>query len=92
MEQYVVAQTVACNRVVLIVGTKRLPVVVQLFRAKHKHALIAVLVILNNSKGCERLTKTYTVGKDATVVLLQFVDDGKGGIFLEVIELVPYHT
>ena len=85
MEQYIVAQTVACNRVVLIVGTERLPVVVQLLWAKHKHTLVTVLVILNNSKGCESLAKTYTISKDAAVVLLQFVDDGKGSIFLEIV-------
>ena len=84
MEQYIIAQTVACNWVVLVVGTKRLPVVVQLLWAKYEHALIAVLVILNNSKGCERLTKTYTVGKDATVVFFKLVYDGQGCISLEV--------
>ena len=92
MEQYIIAQTVACDRVVLVVGTKRLPVVVQLLWAKYEHALVAVLVILYHCKGCECLTKSDTICKDATVVFFEFVDDGKGSIFLEVIKLVPYDT
>ena len=90
MKQYIISQTVACNRVVLIVGPERLPVVVQLLGAKHQYALVAVLVILDNGKGGERLTQAYGVGKDAAVILFELVDDGQGGILLEVIEFVPY--
>ena len=85
MEQYIIAQTVACDRVVLVVGTKRLPVVVQLLWAKYEHALVAVLVILYHCKGCECLTKSDTIGKDAAVVFFELVDDGKGSIFLEIV-------
>ena len=92
MEEYIVAQAVFGNRIVQVIALIGNPVVVEFLRTEHQHRLIAVLVIFDDTQGCKRLTKTNAVGKYATVVLLQFIDYSQTGIFLEVVELVPYHA
>ena len=92
MEQNVVAQTVGGNRIVLVIGSESLPVFIQFLGAQYKHGLVAVLVIFDNCKCRECLSQTYTVRQDTTVVFLQFVDDGKSGIALEIVEFVPNET
>ena len=89
VEEDVITETVGCNRIILVVSAKRHPVVVQLLGTKDKHALVPVLIVLDNGKSRESLTKSNGVSKYAAIVLLQLVDDGKGCITLEVIELVP---
>ena len=46
-----VGETVACNRIVLVVFAISEPVVAQLFGAKHKHVAVLVLVVLDDRKG-----------------------------------------
>ena len=89
MEKHVIAKTVFFQRIVLIVALIRIPVIIQLLRAEHQHRLVPVLVVFNDGQSCECLTKTYAISENTSVVCFQFVNDGKGSIFLEVIELVP---
>src|SRR5574344_73082 len=89
MEQDVIAQSVGCYRIVLIIAAERHPVVVQLLRTEYQYTLVAIFIVLNDSKRRECLTKTYTIGQDAAIVLFQLVDDGKCRITLEIIELIP---
>ena len=92
MEKDIIAQAVFGNRIVQIIALIGNPVVVEFLRTEHQHRLVAVLVIFDDAQSGKRLTQTDTVGKYATVVLLQFVDYSQTGIFLEVIQLVPYHA
>ena len=85
MEEDVVAQTVASYRIVLVIGTESNPVLIQLFRAKHQHTLVAVLIILDDGKRCKGLSQSHTVGKNTAIVFLQLVDDGECRILLEVV-------
>ena len=85
MEKNVVTQTICHQRIVLVVGLEGTPVVVEFLGTKHKYRLIAVLVILDDRKSGEGFTETYGVGKDAAVILLEFIDDGKCSIFLKII-------
>ena len=62
MVQHVITETVRNKRVVRLVILEGHPVVVQLFGAKNKHVLIAVLVIFDHRKCGEGLTQTYAVG------------------------------
>ena len=92
MEKNVITQTVCYQRIVLVVGLEGTPVVVEFLGTKHKYRLVAVLVILDNRKCREGFTETYGVGKDASIILFEFIDDGKCSIFLEIVELVPDDT
>ena len=89
MEQNIVVQPVRCNRVIDIVVLVCIPVFSQLLRAKHQHRLVSIFVILYNCQRSECFTKTDAISKDAAVVLFQFVDDGKHGIPLEIVQHTP---
>ena len=89
MEQNIVVQPVRCNRVIDIVVLVCIPVFSQLFRAKHQHRLVSIFVILYNCQRSKCFTKTDAISKDAAVVLFQFVDDGKHGIPLEIVQHTP---
>ena len=67
-----------------------MPVVAQLLRTKHEHHAIAKLIILDNRQRGKGFTKTYAVGEDTAVEFFELVDDGKCGVPLEVVQLVPY--
>ena len=85
MEKNVITQAVCHQRIVLVVGLEGAPVVIELLGTKHKHGLVAVLVILDDRKCREGFTETYGVGKDAAIIFFEFIDDGKGSIFLEIV-------
>ena len=92
MVQHVITKTVRNKRIVRLVILEGHPVVVQLLGAKYQHVLVAVFVILDYRKRRESLAKTHAIGENATIVFFQFVDDGKGCIFLEVVKLFPNGT
>ena len=92
MVQHVITKTVRNKRVVCLVVLEGHPVVVQLLGAKHQHILVTIFVILDHRKRRESLAKTHAIGENATVVFFQFVDDGKGCIFLEIVKLFPNGT
>ena len=85
MEENVITQAVSHQRIVLVVGLEGVPVVIELLWTKHKHGFVAVLVILDDRKCGEGFAETNGVGKDAAIILFEFVDDGKSSIALEVI-------
>ena len=85
MEKNVITQAVSHQRIVLVVGLEGVPVVIELLWTKHKHGFVAVLVILDDRKCGEGFAETNGVGKDAAIILFEFVDDGKSSIALEVI-------
>ena len=89
MIQHIITEAVRNKRVVRLVILEGHPVVVQLLGAKHQHILVTIFVILDHRKRRESLAKTHAIGENATVVFFQFVDDGKGCIFLEVVKLLP---
>src|SRR5438445_789220 len=68
------------------------PVVGQLLGTEHKDGTIAKLVILDDGQSGECLPQADAVGKDAAVVRFQLVDDARGSITLEVVELFPNET
>ena len=92
MIQHIITEAVRNKRVVRLVILEGHPVVVQLLGAKHQHILVTIFVILDHRKRRESLAKTHAIGENATVVFFQFVDDGKGRIFLEVVKLLPNGT
>lgn len=46
---------------------------------------IPVFIVLDYCKGSISFSQTDTISKDTTVVFLQFIDNGKYGILLEII-------
>ena len=89
MIENIVTQAVSDKWIVEVITTVGDPVLMQLFRAENKDRLVSVLVILDYGKSGERLTETHGVGKDAAVILFEFVDDCESRVTLEVVELVP---
>ena len=92
MKENVITQTVGHQRIILVIGLEGAPVVVKLLRTEHKYRLVAVLVVLDHTQSRKGLAQAHRVGKDAPVILFEFVDDSQGCILLEVVELVPYNT
>ena len=90
MEQHIIAQAVFLKRIVPVVALVSVPVVVEFLRTEHKHRLVPVLVILNDTQSRECLSETDRVGKNTAVVCFKLIDDGKCRILLEVVEFVPY--
>ncbi len=90
MEKNVITQSVRGNGIVFVVRLVGVPVADKLFRAKHKHALVLVLVIFYHRKRRKGFAKTDAVRQNAAVVPLQFVDYGKGGVLLKIIQQIPY--
>ena len=89
MIQNVIPKPVCGKWIVNEVSAIGHPVLRQLFRTENEDILIATLVVFDNSKRSESLAKTNAVRKNAAVVLFQFIDNSKGGIFLKVEQLVP---
>ena len=50
--------------------------------------LICILVF-HNGKGNECFTETYTIRQNTAVVFFKFIDNGKPGILLKIIEHAP---
>ena len=61
MIQHIIPQTVARNGVIDVIIFIGVPVVRQLFRAKHQNRLVAVLIIFDNSQRSEGLAQAYAV-------------------------------
>mgnify|MGYP007067781805 CR=1 FL=1 len=89
MVQHIVVQAILCQWVVAVIRLVGYPVVRQLFVAKHQHAQVAVFVIFDDRKRGKGLAQTNAVCQNAAIELLQLADDGKGGILLEGVQLVP---
>ena len=92
MEQYVIIKTVCQQRIVLIVGPECLPIVIKLFRTKHKDIPVAAFVILYDSKGRICLSKSDTISKNTAIVFFQFIDDSQSRIPLEIVQFIPYYA
>ena len=88
----VIAKTVARQDVRRVVAFPGRPVVVQLLRAQHEHALVAAFVVFDNRKRSKGFTQTHAVGKNTPVVLLELLNEGKRRVLLEVVELLPDET
>jgi len=92
MIQHIVPQAVLGNGIVGQVAAEGDPVIAQFLGTEYQHRLVPVLVVLYYRQGGECFAESHTVGQDTAIELLQLVDDGQGGILLEVVELVPYLT
>ena len=90
MVQHVEVQPVVHERVALVVSRVERPVLAQTFRAQHQHAVVALLVVLDNGQRFEGLAQADRVGDDAALVPLELADGTHHGITLEVVELVPH--
>ena len=89
MIENVIAETVRRNGVIDIVILIGVPIVRQLLRTEDKDRLVPVLVVFDDCESSKGFTKANTIGKNATIELFQFVDDGKSGILLEIVEHAP---
>ncbi len=89
MVKHVIAQSIGSYGIVDIVVLIGVPVVGQLFGAKNKNIFVAIFIVFNNGKCGKSFTKSYAVCKNAAIIFLQFVDDGKGCILLKVIQHTP---
>ena len=89
MEEDIIAKPVSSYRIIDIIILICVPVLTQLFRAEDQNVFIAILILFNDSQSCKRLTKAYAVCQDTSVVLFQFIDDGKDCILLEIIQHLP---
>ena len=89
MVEDIIAQAILGQRIVAIVLLVGVPVFRQLFGAEHQDRFVAVLVILDHSQCCKSFAEANAVSQNATVVFFQFVDDGEGRIFLEVVQHIP---
>ena len=89
MIQNVIAKPIFCEWVINQISTVGHPVLGQLFRTKYENIFVAAFVILDDSKCRKCFAETNTVCKNAAVVLLQFIDNCKRSIFLEVEQLIP---
>ena len=89
MIEHVIPQTILGDWVVDVIPFVGVPVLGQLFRAQDQDGFIAVFVVFDDCQGGEGLAQADAVRQDTAVVLFQFVDDGKGGVLLEVVEQVP---
>ena len=92
MVKHIVTKPVGSDGVIDIVILIGIPVVCQFLGAEHKDGLVSVFVVFNNGKGGKGFTKTDAIRKDSAVVFFKFVYDGKGSIFLEVVEHPPNLT
>ena len=89
MVQNVIAEPVCSKRVVNQIAAVGHPVLGQLFRTKYENIFVAAFVILDDSQRRKCFTEADAVCKNAAVVLLQFIDNRKSSIFLEVEQLIP---
>ena len=85
MVENMIVEAVAQQRIIFIRTLERVPVVIEFLRAKNKNTLVARLVILDYRKRCKGLAETHGVGKDAAVILFEFVDDGERCVALEIV-------
>ena len=89
MIQHIIPQSVPGNRIIDIIALESVPVVCQFFRAKDQYTLVAFFIIFYDRQRRKSLAQTNAVSKNTSIVLFQFIDDRKDGIFLEIIEFVP---
>lgn len=87
--QDVITEAVLAEDVSLVVLQVDRPVLAQLFRTDHQHAVIAQLVVLDDRQRLEGLTEADRVGDNAAVVLLKLVNRAKDAILLELVETLP---
>ena len=89
MEKDIIVQAVTGYGIIDIVVLVGIPVLRQLLRTENEDRLIPVLIIFDNSQRSECFTKAYAVGKNATIVLFQLVDDSQNSIPLKIVEHAP---
>ena len=89
MEQNIIVQTVCGSGIIDIIVLICILVLCQLLKAQHKAGLISVFIAFHNGKGNECFTETYTIRQNTAVVFFKFIDNGKPGILLKIIEHAP---
>ena len=89
MIQNVVVEAIGRQHVALVVGLVERPVVAQSLRAKYQHAVIAQLVVLDDSQRLEGLAEADAVRNDAAAEAVQLVDGTDHAVALEFVELFP---
>ena len=88
IENFVI-ESIFGQGVVDVIVAIRVPIVGEFFGAEDEDIFVARFVILHNGQGGESFAEADRVGEDAAVVFFELIDDGEGGIALEMIEHVP---
>ena len=86
MIEHIVSQAILGNWVVDIIPFVGVPVLGQFLWAQDQDGFVAVFVVFDNRQGGEGLAQADAVRQNTAVVFFQFIDDGKDGILLEIIE------
>lgn len=89
MKQHVVAQTVGSDGIVEVITLESIPVVGELFRAEHEHGLVSIFVVLYDGERGKSFAEPDAVGENATVELLELIDDREDGVALKIVEHRP---
>ena len=92
MVEDIIAEPISSQRVVYQIPAIGHPVLRKLLWAQNKYVLVSAFVILNDGKCRERLTESYTVCKNAAIVLFKLIDNAKSSILLKIVEFVPDHA
>ena len=71
-------------------GLNLLSVNVGFENTQYNDRLIAVFIILDNSKCRKSFTKTNAVRKNTAIVFFQLVYDSKSSVLLKIIQQIPY--
>ena len=90
MIEYIVVQAIRSKWVVDVVVLVGVPVLSEFFRAEDEDVLVAVLIVFHDGKCGKCLAEADAVREDAAAICIEFVDDGKDGVALEVVEHAPY--
>ena len=89
MGENVVAKAVGDERIEQAVGFVNRPVLAQLFRTEHKHALVFQLEVFDDRQRLVGLTQANAIGDDAAVVPKNFVDGALHPVLLKLEERLP---
>jgi len=89
MIQHIVVEAIGGELVAPVVLRVDRPVLAQLLRAEHEHAVVAQLVVFDDGKRFKRLAEADAVRDDAAAVFLDLIDRAEHAVFLERKELVP---
>ena len=83
MVQHLVLELVLDQGVVPVFGTVGVPVLGQLLGTEDEDVLVPRFVVFDHTQRRVGLSESDTVGQDASVECLQFVDDPENRILLE---------
>ena len=85
----VVIEAVGSEEVTAVIRLVERPIVAQAFGYEHEYAVVAQLVIFDDGKSLEGLTKADAIGNDAAAKALKFVDGPDDAVLLELVQLLP---